>query len=115
MGGLTQPIEGYDCLSGNSGKTVEWSQPARGNLGDPPVLDPHIQEFFSETDLPGGRGGEPIQSVTPKPTLWWSQGVGEVAHLPSGDPHLVAGTGEGPYLQGPDKLCQVSMSFFSIP
>ena len=41
---LTKPMEGDDCfsLSSNSDETVDWSQSAGGNLGDPPVLDPHV-------------------------------------------------------------------------
>ena len=48
---LTQPIEGDDSvsLSSNSDEMVDCSQSARGDFGDPPVLDPHIQEFLSET------------------------------------------------------------------
>ena len=65
---LTQPMKGDDCfsLSGNLEETVYWSQPAGGNLGDPPVLDPHVQEFLSRTESPGGRGDEPYWSVMPK-------------------------------------------------
>ena len=34
---LTQPVEGDNCfsLSGNLDEMVDWSQPARGYLGDP--------------------------------------------------------------------------------
>ena len=41
---LTQPMEGDDCfsLSGKADETVDWSQPAGGDFGDPPVLDSHI-------------------------------------------------------------------------
>ena len=58
---LTQPIEGDDCipLSGNSDKTVDWSQPARGDLRDLPVLDPHVWEFLLGTGLHGSGGDKP--------------------------------------------------------
>ena len=60
---LTQPMEGDDCasLSSNSDETVDWSQSAGGDLGEPSVLDPHphMQEFLLETEASGGRGDEP--------------------------------------------------------
>ena len=58
---LTQPMEEDDhvSLSGSSDETVDWSQSARGDLGDPPVLDPHMCEFLSGTETPSGRGDEP--------------------------------------------------------
>ena len=56
---LTQPMEGNDCLplSGNSDETVDWSQPAGGDLGDLPVLDPHVWEFLSGRGSSGSGGG----------------------------------------------------------
>ena len=45
---------------------LDCSQPAKGNLGDPPVLDPHIQEFLSEVEPPGSRGDESYWLVTPE-------------------------------------------------
>ena len=66
---LTQPMEEDDhvSLSGNLDEMVDWSQLAAGDLGDPPVLDPHIREFLSKTESPGGRGDEPNWPMTPKP------------------------------------------------
>ena len=62
-------MEGDDCasLSGNSDEIVDWSQSAGGDLGDPPVLDPHVQEFLSGTESSGSRGDEPNWSVMPEP------------------------------------------------
>ena len=66
---LNQPMEEDDCasLSSNSDETIDWSQSARGDLGDPPVLDPHVHEFLLETEASGSRGDEPNQSTMPKP------------------------------------------------
>ena len=64
---LTQPVEGDDCLplSGNLDKTVDWSQPARGDLRDIPLLDPHVWEFLSGTGSLGSGGDEPNWSAMP--------------------------------------------------
>ena len=48
---------------------VDWSQPARGDSGDPPVLDPHVWESLSSTGSPGGGGDKPEQSLMPKPSF----------------------------------------------
>ena len=66
---LTQPMEEDDCasLSGNSDETVDWSQSAGGDLGDPPVLDPHMHEFLSGTEASSSTGDEPNPSAMPKP------------------------------------------------
>ena len=78
---LTQPMEGDDCfsLSSDLNETVDWSQPVRGDLGDPPILDPHVREFLSGIESPGSRGDESDQSAMPKlpfhnPQAWvrWS-------------------------------------------
>ena len=68
---LTQPIEGDDCLPlfSDSDETVDWSQPTGGDIGDQPILDPHVWEFISGTGSPGGGGDEPNQSVMPKPSI----------------------------------------------
>ena len=65
---LTQPMEGDDhfSLSSNLDETVDWSQSAGGDLWDPPVLDPHVWEFLSRTESPGGRGDEPHWPAMPK-------------------------------------------------
>ena len=59
----SQPIEEGDCPppSGDSNEmaeTVDWSQPTKGDLRDPPVLDPHVWEFLSGTGSPGSGGDE---------------------------------------------------------
>ena len=61
---LTQPMEGDDhaSLSSNSDETVDWSQSAGGDLGDPPVLDPHMCKFLLEVEASCSRGNE--QQIT---------------------------------------------------
>ena len=68
---LTQPMEGDDCfsLSGNSDDTVDWSQAVGGDLGDTPVLDPHLQKFLSRAGLPDGKEDGPGWLEMPKPPL----------------------------------------------
>ena len=58
---LTQLMEEDDhaSLSGNSDETVDWSQSAGGDLGDPQVLDLHTCEFLLGTEASGSRGDEP--------------------------------------------------------
>ena len=58
---LTQPMEGdgHALLAISSDETVDWSQSARGDLGDPTVLDPHMCEFLLGTEVSGSRGDEP--------------------------------------------------------
>ena len=67
---MTQPMEEDDSslLSGNSDDTVDWSQTMGGDLGNPPILDPHLSKFLSEA---GHSDGEdwPEQSETPEPPL----------------------------------------------
>ena len=55
---LTKPMEGNDCasLARSSDETVDWSQSAGGDLGNPPVLDPHVSEFLLGTEASGSRG-----------------------------------------------------------
>ena len=52
---VSHPVEGDDRLplSGNSDKTVDWSQLTKGDLRDLPVLDPHVWEFLSRTGSHG--------------------------------------------------------------
>ena len=45
------PQKGTTVYLSNSDEMVDWSQPAGGDLEDPPVLDPHIREFLSEIEL----------------------------------------------------------------
>ena len=68
---LTQPMEGDDCfsLSANSDDTIYWSQAVGGDLGDPPVLDPHLVKFLSGAGLPDGKEDGPDQSEMPNPPL----------------------------------------------
>ena len=65
---LTQPMEEDDhaSLSGNSVETVDWSQSARGDLGDPPGQDLHVCEFLLGTEAPSSRREEPNQSAMPE-------------------------------------------------
>ena len=57
---------------------MDWSQAVGGDLGNPPILDPHLSEFLSEAGLLDGEDG-PEQSEMPKPPLddpkewvtWW--------------------------------------------
>ena len=58
---LTQPMEGDDCasLARSSDETVDWSQSVGRDLGDLPVLDPHMCEFLLGTEASGSRGDEP--------------------------------------------------------
>ena len=51
----------------------------RGDLGNPPILDPHLSKFLSEAGPPDGKDG-PEQLEVPEPPLddpkewvmWWS-------------------------------------------
>ena len=63
-------MEGDDCFlsSGNSNDTVDWSQAVWGDLGNPPILDPHLSEFLSDAGPPDGEDG-PVWSEMPKPPL----------------------------------------------
>ena len=48
---------------------MDWSQSARGDLRDLPVLDPHVRELLSGTGSPGGGGDEPNCSLMPEPSF----------------------------------------------
>ena len=58
---LTQPMEEDDhtLLAKSSDEAVDWSQSAGGDLGNPPVLDPHMCEFLSGTEVSSDGGEEP--------------------------------------------------------
>ena len=62
---LTQSMEKHNCalLSGNSDQTVDWSQSARGDLGNPPVLDLHMKEFLLGTEASSSRGDKPESTI----------------------------------------------------
>ena len=57
---LTQCMEDNDhaSLATSWNETVDWSQTARGDLGDLPVLDPQMCEFLSGIEAYSGRGDE---------------------------------------------------------
>ena len=54
----------YSRSSDEMAETVDWSQPTEGDLRDPPVLDPCIQEFLSRTGSHGGDKSD--QTLMPK-------------------------------------------------
>ena len=58
---LTQPMEDDNCasLARSLDETVDWSQSAGGDVRDLPVLDPHVHEFPSGTEVSGSRGNKP--------------------------------------------------------
>ena len=73
---LTQPMEEDDhaLLPGNSHETVDLSQSARVDLGDPPVFYPHVHEFLLGTEASSSRGDEPNQSAMLEPPFDNPQG-----------------------------------------
>ena len=59
---LTKPVEDDDnsaSLARSSVETVDWSQSAGWDLGNPPVLDPRVSEFLLGTEASGSRGDKP--------------------------------------------------------
>ena len=67
-------MEGDDSslLSSNSDDTVDWSQAMGSDLGNPPILDPHLSKFLSEAGPSDGEEG-PEWSETPKEWVaWWA-------------------------------------------
>ena len=68
---LTKPTEEDNCasLARSSDETVDWSQSPGGDLGNPPVLDPHVCDFLLGTEASGNRGEEPDQSTMSEPSF----------------------------------------------